>query len=1052
MNSNLISKAVRYALVAGAVTAVASPAVFAQDTSQAASSDQSANAAQLGKIEVTGTRIKRTTLETAQPVTIVTAKQIKESGFASIGDVLQSLSTTGTSLNNQINNGNDGSNTLDLRNLGTNRLLVLVNGRRWAADIGNTVDLYTIPTSIIDHVEILQDGASAIYGSDAIAGVVNIITVKNFTGAEADAYMGIYKGDGHTDGKKQTYDFTIGSSGDRAGAMMNVSYTNEQAIWAGNRDISNVSIWGVGGGSSAIPGGRFILFGGQGQAGNACQAAKAKNGSISVSATSSGVFDVCDLTNGQPGTTTNPGLAQFRDYSGSSDRYNFAPQNYLLAPSERTSFFAQGHYDLADNVTFTTEVLFNNRSSSQALAPAPLFLGVVNNGELNNGGNIGVAAGNPYNPFGVDLVPYLPSDAANFAAWCSKYGSASCATNPNTTSLYGLFRRPLEAGNRIYTQNYDTYHWAGGLKGYFNMLGGEWDWDVNANYSRNYDVRITDGQFNTSRIQEALSQNCGSPSDASCVPLNVFGGAGAAGGTMTPTQLAYVQFQEHNIITSNTRDYTGNISGNLFDLPAGPVGMALGYEYLETDGFYAPDPLVSTGNSTDNVTTPTSGREATNAQYFEFNIPLVSNVAFMKDVSLDLADRFSQFKWGGVGPGEVYVPGADHAHTGRAALRWQVNDDLLLRASWSQGFRLPSISEFYAGAANNFPAVVDPCAGGSTAATSAVVAANCAANGHPYSAGNQQANGQIQTLAGGNANMTPEKSISKTVGFVYNPDWLPGYDLSIDYYDIFVGNLVGSLGPQTILNGCYFANNQDYCNLIGVAGKGTTNAQINSINNLNRNVGIVLTDGFDVSTHYKLPSTSMGDFKLGLDVTFLKRYDSTSPDPAAVGGYDTYRSAGWVNLPKRRATLSLDWHYGDWSANYSLYFVDHTIEPCQNATASPTTSVPPCTWSGGANGQALRSWGTVATVYIIPGLPPSLAGTIENPLAGYGQNHIGATTYHDVSATYHMDSWNTDFTFGIQNLWAKQAPFSMSSFANSYQPYFNRVPGRFFYGRVAVKF
>src|SRR5690242_1252986 len=177
MNSNLISKAVRYALVAGAVSAVAAPSVYAADADQTSSTDQSSTA-QLGKIEVTGTRIKRTTVETAQPVTIVSAAQIKQSGFASVGDVLQTLTATGGALNSQVNNGNDGAENVDLRGLLPQRSLVLVNGHRWVTNILNVVDFYTIPSAIIDHIEILQDGASAIYGSDAIAGVINIITVK----------------------------------------------------------------------------------------------------------------------------------------------------------------------------------------------------------------------------------------------------------------------------------------------------------------------------------------------------------------------------------------------------------------------------------------------------------------------------------------------------------------------------------------------------------------------------------------------------------------------------------------------------------------------------------------------------------------------------------------------------------------------------------------------------------------------------------------------------------------------------------------------------------
>ena len=784
MNSNLISKAVRYAIMAGAASAVAAPSAFAAD---AAATTTDTSTAQLGKIEVTGTRIKRTSVETAQPITIVTAQQIKASGFTSIGDVLSNLSSTGSAINNQVNNGNGGQENVDLRNMGARRVLVLVNGKRWVPQIDNSVDLLTIPTAIIDHIEILQDGASAIYGSDAIAGVINLITVKDYSGAEASAYLGMYHGDGHNDGKKQEYDFTLGSSGDKSGVVMNVSYTNESPVFAGNRTISKEAIYGVGGGSSSTPGGHFVI--------NNAGICGAMPG-VKLSPTFSskvpggpGPATECAITLNNPGAKTNPNATtDWRNYSGATDAFNYAPLNYLLQPTERTSLYVQGHYDLADNLTFTSTVLFNNRYGNEQLAPEPLFLGEQNNGSTNNGSNLGVAAGNPYNPFGVDLVPYPkmdPVDSKNpilgaqtpdpgFAAWCATYGSPNCMSTG--VELVSLRRRgtPSELGNRVQVNNVDTFHWTAGFKGYFNMFGNEWDWDLGGAYSSMYLTQALTGNFDTASLQTALSQSC--PTTAGCVPLNLFGGAGKAGQTITPAQAAYVGFEAHNINRQDVRDYTANISGDLFDLPAGPVGLALGYEYLEQNGYDHFDALVSLGDTTGNASKPTNGREATNAEYFEFNIPLVADAPFMKDVSLDLADRFSQFKWGGIGQGQKFIPGAEHASTARAALRWQANDNLLLRGSWSQGFRIPSISEFYVGQANNFPAVTDPCTLGVTNGPF------CAANGHPVVA--KQANGQINTISGGNPNLTPEKSISKTVGFVYNPDWLPGYDLSVDYYDI----------------------------------------------------------------------------------------------------------------------------------------------------------------------------------------------------------------------------------------------------------------------------
>src|SRR5579859_7883404 len=629
-----LPQSIRRALFAGAITAAATPQVFAADQAAATTTSSDTSTAQLGKIEVTGTRIKRTSVETAQPITVVTAQQIKASGFANIGDVLQNITSAGSALNSQVNNGNNGQENVDLRNLGANRALVLVNGRRWVTQINNAVDFFTIPASVIDHVEILQDGASAIYGSDAIAGVINVITVKNYNGAEANAYIGEYHGDGHTDGKKQEYDFTLGSSSDKSGVVMNVSYTNEAGLFAGDRTISKEAIYGVGGGSSAVPGGRFII--------NNQPICSAMPGVTLKATTKGGPLTECDVTLITPGATPTPNATTaWHDFKFSRDSFNYAPLNYLLAPSERTGLYVQGHYDLADNLTFTTEVLFNNRHSLQQLAPEPLFLGEQAQGQTNQGVNIGVGAANPYNPFKVDLVPY-PVGTPNFASWCNAYGSANCMTTG--VELVSMRRRPIEpgVGNRVQEENIDTFHWNAGFKGYFNMLGNEWDWDLSGSYSNDVLNQEITGDFDTGELQNALSNSC--PGTAGCVPLNLFGGAGPAGNTITAAQAAGITFEGHNINRQDIRNYTANLAGDLFDLPAGPVGLALGYEYLEQTGFNHPDALISLKLTTGNAQKPTDGRVATDAEYFEFNIPLVTDAPFMKDVSLDLADRFSQFR------------------------------------------------------------------------------------------------------------------------------------------------------------------------------------------------------------------------------------------------------------------------------------------------------------------------------------------------------------------------------------------------------------------------
>ena len=396
MNKNLLQQAVQRALYAGLLPMMAAPAAFAADQAASTTTTTDTSTAQLGKIEVTGTRIKRTDVETAQPVSIVTQSQIRASGLTSIGDVLTNISSFGTAGNTQFNNAGTGATFLSLRNLSSVRLLVLLNGQRVDSNVAGNVDLNNIPSAIIDHVEILQDGASAIYGSDAISGVVNIITVKNYNGAEANAFVGEFDGKndgGGWDGKIQSYDFTIGTSGDKSGVVMNVSYVNQSPMWAGNRTISKEPLIGAGnsGGSSGAPGGRFIIYG---------HGAPASNG-LNNSACSfygSVTATVCDLTAKNPGnsSTTNT-IADLRGFT-STDRFNYAPLNYLVTPNERTSLFLQAHYDLADNLTFSTMAIYNDRVSQQVLAPSPIFLGGGGT-NLSNNQPISISKDNPYNPF-----------------------------------------------------------------------------------------------------------------------------------------------------------------------------------------------------------------------------------------------------------------------------------------------------------------------------------------------------------------------------------------------------------------------------------------------------------------------------------------------------------------------------------------------------------------------------------------------------------------------------------------------------------------------------
>ncbi len=1033
----LLRQAVRGALAVGAAgSMVGAGAALAQT---APASGTSSGSTKLSQIVVTGSHIPQTSIATAQPVLTINRSQIEATGYTTVGQLLQNLTQSGQALNEQFNNGGNGSEEINLHQLGSQRVLVLVNGQRWLPTLGNAVDLTTIPTAIVQRVEILLDGASAIYGSEAMAGVVNIITEKNFNGAKVNAYGGIYdassgKDGGGWDGKTQQFDFTVGTSNDRSAVLLSAGYYEQNPVWASNRNISKEPIVGFGDitGSSGTPGGRYLFF----TAGPSNPYGPG-TGHASCS-TIVGTFGICDIAGPISGPNANP-----HPWSN-ADRFNYAPANYLRTPEEQWYTYAQGHYDLTDNVSFhfTTEYL--RRNSHQILAPNPWFFGLFG-GLYANGLPIGVSSTNIYNPFGVDMIPAYTTASPITNQWCSLYGTGAtpgtCTTNRDFLLLYG--RRPLEAGNRDFNQNKDTFYFNGGFTGYFTLADNQWQWNVDYDYGDTLNTTITKGLANTARIQTALGPdaNCTGASDG-CTPLDLFQGAAAK--SITPAQLKYVMFTAHDVIENVLRDYNANISGSFWNSwYAGAWGAAAGYEYEEHDGYFSPDPLIATGNTVGNVATATNGRESTNAQYIELNIPLASNMTFAKQLNLDLANRWSQFKWSGVSnyvdntttpPSIKTGPavGAAHASTGRATLKWQPIQSLLFRATWSEGFRIPSLSELFAGAGTNYPALNDPCA--NPVAPLAPVAAGC--NGAP------QPNSQILATGGGNVALQPEKSLSRSVGFVWSPDFAPGLDINADFFKVEVDNIIGQLGGQFYLNACYYGGIQQYCNnIVRSGGTFNPNGAVTNIINLVTNSGSFKSEGWDFGIKYQLPTTAVGDFNVGLTGTFYKSVvgcgsPSKLNPQTGLPQSNCGEQAGSLGIPKHMFNFDLGWNYGPWGAVWRMNIIGPMYEICSDSALHPIYGVPYDT-----TGTGFPSWCQNPNFH-----QPRYYG------AGTGINRLGTTVYNDVQASYTVSSWNTTFTLGINNILDKNPPVSYTAFANSYLPNYYVTPGRFIYGRVSISF
>ena len=931
-NSKL-AKSVKLACAFGAASTIGfTGAVNAQETEEAADAVE--------KIEVTGSRIRRTDIEGANPVSVMTRVDIEKFGVTSIGDVLQAIPSAGSAINTNNNNGGNGTTTINIRGIGSNRTLVLVNGKRWAPGIGGSVDLNNIPAAIIERIEVLKDGASAVYGSDAIAGVVNIITRQDFEGVQASGYIGEWD---EGDGNKEQWDIGFGTANDKGNVYFNISYVEEEPTLAGDREISAVPVFGTPegfGGSSAPPQGRFFTFG--------------QDGSV----------------NNLQGDS-NGGLEPWVE---PTSRFNFAPFNYLSTPQERTNIYTQARYELTDNVSVNVTGFYGNRKSEQALAPTPLFIGTAF-------GDTGftLAANNPFNPFGVDVT----TDQAVLDA------------DPNAQEMFLFGRRMMEAGFRSFKQNVDQFQFNGGFDGVIEFADREFFWDVNYTYADITQNTSTDGLLNMNRVAQAIGDpaNC----TGTCTPLNLFGGATGIGeGSITQEMLDYITFTAQDELNSRLESYAANISGEVFELPAGYLAFAAGYEKRWQSGYDQPDAIIAAGITSGNARQPTSGGFSVEEAYLELAVPLLSDMPGVEQLDLELATRYSDYSNFG------------DTTNSKIGLKWRINDDLLVRGTFSEAFRAPSITELFRGNADSFPPLTDPCNGGAAGNPNLP---GCAGIPATYT----QPNSQIRITVGGNANLEAEEAESFTYGFVYSPEQVDGLSITFDIFDIEVDKAVSSVGAQTILNACA-ETGVNLCSLITRGAGGNVVDLFNGAINL----GGQTTSGFDYNVAYSF-ETEYGDFRVNWDGTYIDERSLIVIDPVT-GASETFNDAGQAGdrdvVPRLRTNLSLTWNYDDWTANWLMRYIGNTTERCQI--------------DGGDLDQQLCS-------------DPSAE------VGGDSFNELEAMAYHDVSLGYAVND-NLRITVGVNNLFNTDPEVSYSTFANSFDPSMYEVPGQFFYSRVNVNF
>ena len=831
----------------------------------------------LSTIEVVGSHIRGVDLETQHPVLTLERVDIERTGLTSISDIVQQIVDNGQTLNRHINNSGNGELTVNLRSLGANRTLVLLNGERFATDLNGAVDLSAIPLALVERVEVLLDSASAIYGSDAIAGVINIITRRNFEGAELRAY---YAQTDRDDGARHSYDLSFGRKGENWSASAGLEYDRDDPIFAGNRAISAVPVFGLPTGligSGFTPYSRLVLC-----ANGACHPYR--------------------LIDGHSATSPD----DFRPFDPTADKYNYAPLNYLETPQQRRAVFAQARYEFSPALAFNADVLFNRRDSRQQLAPPTIGIDARDVGFPDA---IPIAADNLYNPFG--------------------------------TTVVAAQRRFVEAGPRFLDERVDTRRYHLGLDGSFAFAGRDFTWRADASQTKSVESDFSGPFADDRKLVSALGPSfrdasgiarCGTPDAiiAGCVPLDLFGPPGS----ITPAMLDYIGAFEHYGGGSRSQQLEANVStSRLFGLPAGDAGFALGVEHRRESGYYQADPLDAGGyaNGFGYGSTSTSGSYTVDEIYGELDLPLLHELPFAHKLDLIAGTRYSRYSSFG---------GTTNTQLG---LLWKPVDAVLVRANYEQGFRAPDVNALFAGnvAYGVGSGYDDPCDTVNRDPPSGpAVLARCHALGVPAPLDTSAANSN--GLYSGNPHLKPEISQAHGVGFFYTPSWLEGLDLSLDWYDIRLRDAIYDPGDQGVIYDCYLFNNDAACAQIRRNPSDGTIAFVHDYP-VNKPGGLE-TEGYDVMLAWKHDTPlGRIDARLNANyVDYFGEIGKPAPGtPLADGviaagntvGINAATASGFFGVIWRwRAQAVLGWSKGPWSASITGRYFSHIDEDCSVVT------------------------------------------------------------------------------------------------------------------------
>lgn len=902
-------------LLAGTImaTAMLAAPAHAQDTADVTTSadESTPNTG----IIVTGSRIQRTDLNSTSPVTVVSPEEFRLTGAINVEQVLNTLPQVLPGVTGFSNNPGNGAVTLNLRNLGETRTLVLVNGRRWMFyDTNQIVDLNTIPQFLLGGVEVVTGGASAVYGSDAVAGVVNF-KLRDIEGLEVG---GTYSLTGQGDGERYQFNAAIGSSFDdgRGAVTMFANYTRRDPVFQDAREFAERA----GGDGCIVPGstGR----GGIGTpfpSGIAVATCVARGGELGFVPQGSPTGPIGTFTSAGTSYIANPSGGGSRVFQDPADLFNFAPDNYLQLPQERYLLGAYGHYEFTDGIEAYSELSFVRNDVATELAPTPA----------------GVAA--PLfvsSPFFNDQTRALlnanPADATRGALY-------------RTTSVQFRF---ADIGSRNSDFNREAFRVLGGVRG---GITDNINFDAYYSYSRTTNTNIQQGNISRSRFINALTwefvpgsttqQRCADATAraAGCVPLNIFGS-----GLADPAALRYLAIQATNITTSDMKNAVATVNGTLFNLGLGAddIGFAFGGEYREMNSEFIPDTFLSSGDVLGfNAGLPTKGGYNVKEVFGEVRVPVIED-GFVHALEFTGAFRYSDYSLQRVGGTWTYNVGGEFAPI----------EDIRFRGMYSRSVRAPNVQDLFGGASTGFPGAIDPCSDrGPAGQRTAALRAFCIQSGVPEAfvfTRSVQPAAQIQADFGGNSDVGEETSDTFTAGVVIQPSFIPRLNIAIDYFNISVNDTIGTRfgGMNTALALCFntaqnltdptcqiFAGRRNPTNgALGLTAGGQNASLVQD------NVGKLETAGIDLQVDYSLPLFE-GELRFFYLGTWLDKFRNT---PVALLPLNENIVEGTYGLPDYRHNVRVTYTQGPVTASVRWRYEGATEDFRVGNTFDGTNRIP----------------------------------------------------------------------------------------------------------------